>query len=359
LTYVGTVSPSVNLTDATGASLLGEFAPLTVASAPSASVAESRSQVDVGQPARFRVIGSGGSGDYLAQWPSLPTGCAATGGNVTCVFEQPGVFTLAAEITDAAGVAANASNSVVVDAALAIALTAFPLKVDEGAVVLLNATAEGGMPAYGFQYLGLWPGCASADVARLSCPTMEPGPWNLSLMVTDANGFTVNSAPIIVQIFPRPAVTLFVTPSMPRAGAAFTVLALPDGGQAPYRFNWTAVPADCAAPLGPNLTCQAAFGENDSFGVAVTDAAGRTAGSSLEVEVSGPPPPPTSPAAPPPAFPWSTLVVLGAIAAAVAVGAVVLARQRPPRTPVEDADPAGGSEYLDLNGPGNDSRGGG
>jgi hypothetical protein len=66
------------------------------------------------------------------------------------------------------------------------AFTAAPASVPVGHTSLLTVTAEGGIGSLSFAYVGLPPGCASANSAELTCAPTAPGDFTPTIFVNDS-----------------------------------------------------------------------------------------------------------------------------------------------------------------------------
>jgi hypothetical protein len=66
--------------------------------------------------------------------------------------------------------------------------------------VNFSVAANGGAGGYVYTWLGLPPGCTTANVPSLACVPTVAGAYNISVTVTDSNGYSVTSAQTVFVV---------------------------------------------------------------------------------------------------------------------------------------------------------------
>src|SRR5207237_5140131 len=171
--------------------------------------------VDLGQTVTLAVEPTGGSTDYTYEWMNLPTGCNA--GNTASISCQPpatGTFEVAVNITDSNGfslISSNLSVNVYPDPSLA-SFIASPSSLDEGQTIEFAASPFGGVGDLSLVYYNLPTGCESANSTNLACSPAAAGTYQVTVTVTDSNGFTISSSPVMITVNPDPTANIIASP---------------------------------------------------------------------------------------------------------------------------------------------------
>jgi DNA-binding beta-propeller fold protein YncE len=189
---------SVGVTDSFGASADGPSAPFTVYGPPTVSTPQvSRTTLDEGQAVNFSTIGAGGVGELSYAWRGLPDGCTqGTTAAPRCVPDKAGSYTVAVQAFDANQGASGPSDAVAVivysDPSVATP-TVSSTRVTVGDPLTISTMATGGSGDLALAWSGLPPGCAGAT-GQLTCRPSASGIFEVSVAVSDSDGFTSYSA---------------------------------------------------------------------------------------------------------------------------------------------------------------------
>ena len=183
--------------------------------------------IDLGQEVTFASIGlAGGTGVFSYRWTGLPAGCV--GGNrstIECTPTTVGSENVTLNVTDTNGrsVSRTAMFTVLADPTVGTP-TASPGSVSVGRTVTFSVNVSGGLPSYRYNWSGLPAGCASVDAPSVTCTPSGSGTTEVSVTITDSNGFNVTSAAL-----------------------PYTVSSAPSGGLSIPVFEGWAVVAEAAA----------------------------------------------------------------------------------------------------------------
>jgi len=290
-TVAGTYIVSASIEDSNGLTVSSGSLVLVV-SPPlgTPTLAGSASALDVGQSVTFVASVSGGEAPYAYVWEGLPSGCASVdAATVTCSPTGAGVSTVAVTVTDANGVVgSSASLHLTVSAEPTIsALTASRMTLDVGQSTVLNVTATNGTGLRSvYAWSGLPAGCASVDVETLTCAPTAPGTYTVTVAITDSNGYTVTSGPVLLVVsLALTAPTLSASVRSVDVGQAVTFAASVSGGEAPYTYVWEGLPSGCASVDAATVTCSPTGAGVSTVAVTVTDANG-VVGSSASFDLT-------------------------------------------------------------------------
>jgi len=230
--------------------------------------------VDLGQTVTLAVGATGGSADYSYEWMNLPPGCNS--GNTAAISCQPtmtGTFEVAVNITDSNGfslISSNLSVNVYPDPSLA-SFTASPGSLDEGQTVEFAASPSGGVGDLSLVYYNLPTGCESANSTNLACSPAAAGTYQVTVTVTDSNGFTISSSPVMITVNPDPTANMIASPSSIDLGQTLAITLLVHGGTGPFSYSFTMFPPGCGTSTSPELSCTpSALGNSQSRGSSLT-----------------------------------------------------------------------------------------
>ena len=191
-TVTGDFTVSVRITDGQGRNASSAVG-LTVRAAPlpiSGHISVLPARLEVGQSTTISVVPSGGTGTYSFAYVGLPGGCSSQNLSVlVCRPTQSGTVVVDATIRDSAG--ASTDLRATIDVLAPLRITEFGLNrttVVEGGSVMFTANTTGGAPPLSFTYLGLPPGCASANLSQVVCTVNSTGNFSITLKVEDSLG---------------------------------------------------------------------------------------------------------------------------------------------------------------------------
>ena len=157
--------------------------------------------------------------------------------------------------------------------------TAAPDPVSVNHTTLLNVTAASGSPPYSYTYLGLPPGCATANTSALNCTPTVAGNYSITATVKDSGGSTATSKPVVLTVRPlavgAPTISTFTVsaPNVTLGGSVYLNVTA-SGGVVPYTYSYTGLPAGCASNNSSRLLCTPTATGNYSVTVRVDGANG-------------------------------------------------------------------------------------
>ncbi len=199
----GTINVYVTATDTNGATAYSAGLPFTIDTLPGATTpTANRTTADVGQLVSFTTKASGGSGTYTYKWLGVPTNCAKTSiPRLSCAPTVPGIFQVAVQVTDTFGGTSVASASVglaIFTDPVAKAPVATPSTVATNEPFTVTVNVSGGVATNeSIQWNGLPKGCGNYSTVlagtSLTCRTLYPGTYKVFVLVTDGDGFQVES----------------------------------------------------------------------------------------------------------------------------------------------------------------------
>ncbi len=168
-------------------------------------------------------------------------------------------------------------------------LTASPVLTSVGHPGWVNVSAESGVAPLTYSYLGLPPGCLSADSSQLPCTPTTPGSYWVQAVVTDSNGTRASSN---VSLTVLPAITLGpITASVPvgATGRPLVISVNATGGVGGDAFSWSGTPSNCLVGGTSWLRCTPTVSGNYSVSVVARDSEGTaTASGPISLDVRAP-----------------------------------------------------------------------
>ena len=274
-TMPGTYTVWVNVTDGVPNSV---WAWTTVVVSPAPGVTPpiaSRGTLDLGQSVTFSSSAISGLAGYTYSWSGLPRGCGSTSASFTCTPNVTGSFEVRVTATDGNGVSVESSSVGVTVYPDPTATIAAPSSADVGQSLFAEARGLGGSGGYAFAWSGVPTGCPAAISSVLACPKLAgSGTWNLTVDLTDSDGFSARSAPSEFTVHGDPVVTTpTLTPSVVDVNGMVAVAATASGGSGNYTFAWTGLPTGCRA-VGTGRTCQPAVPGSYLISYSATDSNG-------------------------------------------------------------------------------------
>lgn len=158
-----------------------------------------------------------------------------------------------------------------------------PTDVDQPTNLSLNAT--GGVAPLSYSYVGLPPGCSSANRSPLLCRPTALGNYSFWAIVSDAAGHRASVIlDVVVGVGPR--ILSFTAQTDPVGIGHRTVLEVnASGGVAPWSYRYSGLPPGCSGQDVPLLPCAPAGSGRYAINVTVTDAAGGSVNASLNLTV--------------------------------------------------------------------------
>jgi YVTN family beta-propeller protein len=137
----------------------------------------------LGQSIAIYASASGGALPYSYAYSGLPPGCVSVDSrSIGCLPTQSGFYNTSVNVTDGNGVTVAATVAIQVIFEFTVAI---PSQVTVNHAFTISVKPQGGFGTLTYAYNGLPPGCASADVAQLSCTPTRVGSYTISISVHD------------------------------------------------------------------------------------------------------------------------------------------------------------------------------
>lgn len=290
----GTYTVWLNTTDVDGnvvsSWIIVQVYPALSLGAPSANV----NSADSGQSVTFTSSLLGGSGSDVAfSWSLSGVNTVCTNlalDTVTCTMGSvviPTTLTVQVEGFDSTGAGTGWSpallftvdpDPIVSSIAVVTPTSSAGTSADVGQVVTFG-DAVTSSTSVTYDWMGLPAGCAGPLTATVGCLLSAPGTSDVTLGITDANGFSVMSAALTFVVDPAVNVT---TPSpylgSGDVGETVTFTSGAGGGSGAYVYAWSGLPASCPIVTTSSVTCTLAAGDvgTDLFTVTATDGNGES-----------------------------------------------------------------------------------
>ncbi|MCI4372534.1 MAG: hypothetical protein L3K02_02665, partial [Thermoplasmata archaeon] len=231
--------------------------------------------LETGASVQFDGQALGGNGSISFEYSHLPPGCAGPTQLVfSCRPTGAGTFSVALNVTDAAGLSGNTTAVLHVLPLLSVSVTQSPSILDVGQPWNVSVTPTNGLPSYAVHYSNLPTGCAGTT-ATLSCRPEAGGVYLFEVTVTDSLGVkafwngtvTVHAAPVGVLAFSLAEVEV---------GEEESVSWNISGGTGPYSVSLTGLPPGCPVPLASPIGCRPSATGSFSITLNATDALGES-----------------------------------------------------------------------------------
>jgi len=252
-----------------------------------ASFAASPDKLDIGQTITFAASTSGGSGGRSFVYYGLPTGCdTANSTSLSCTPTATGTYHAILTVTDSNGFTVTSSRiTIAVNPDPTAIIVASPSSSDLGQTLTFTVTAHGGTGPFSYSYPILPPSCSSSNSPSLSCAPSTFGNFTIEAIITDAAGQT-STTYLSVSVNPIIGISGFTTTSTSLdTGQKFTLTLSTTGGTGPLSYSYSGLPPSCSSLNSPVLHCTPSESGPYLIRATVTDQAGKTATSSLNVTV--------------------------------------------------------------------------
>jgi hypothetical protein len=282
-TVTGSQTEYVCIIDANGYEVCSIDATIMIDPALTGSLSGSTTSIDYGQTVVFSAAAGGGSGSYSFTWGGLPGGCVSSGTPTTSVetctpTSGAGLYTVSVTVGDTNGNSVTPSSVHVHVYTDPAAGAPSPSSGDVGQTIWFDSAVWGGLGPYHYAWAGLPKGCVSSNADPLKCkPTSTLGsPLDVTVTVTDANGYTVTSTSTPFTVSPQLDVTAGANHGSAKIGSSVNFYATVTGGSGGYTYAWHNLPAGCTAySTQVSFTCVLA-GPTGTFhiSVKVTDSNG-------------------------------------------------------------------------------------
>ncbi len=303
--WTGTAQVVATVTDGNGYAVSSSALSITVSPLPVANIPspmrnmsgtfEKVTSSDIGQNVTFEAwylclpdanCGQGSGGDqYSWSESGVGFGCviASTQESLNCAPTAAGTYAVTFTITDSNGGSSKATSkpfNVYLDPDVATPTPSLPSS-DTGVSITFQATVTGGSGVFGYVWSGLPSGCATTNLSTIACTPNLPMKANVSVTVTDTNGYTAASKPAPFTVNSAPIVSLRVNRSQLDANEAMLFYANASGGTGSYNYAYSGLPTGCITSNTARLTCTPIASGTFVVTVWVNDTGGGKANSSI------------------------------------------------------------------------------
>jgi hypothetical protein len=277
------LSITVTVTDSNGVRVVSKVLSFGVYADPVAGAPTPTSPgADVGQTVTFQADVAGGAPSLTFVWKGLPAGCGGTTATVVCLVtndSEVGLYTITYTVTDANGLASTSSGlEFRFDSDPTITVpTPSRSGADVNQTVTFTTSADGGSGGLTFAWNGLPAGCSSRT-DTVVCPFTAPWPTaEVTVTVTDSNGFSVTSGALPFTVYASPRAELpTATVASGDVGQTVTFTENVTGGSGGFTFAWSNLPDGCSGTTS-TIVCAALSGAKTyTISVSVTDSNGES-----------------------------------------------------------------------------------
>ena len=232
---------------------------------------------------------TGGSPPYTYYWNFGDGTLSALASPPPHVYSNAGVYNIFLQVNDSAQGVVRALQEVVVNAVppppgpLTVHLTG---SHDLGVAPLVDnfsASVTGGTAPYSYSW-AFGDGTVGTG-ALVQANYTRPGTYRVELWVNDSAGKEAVSN-LTVTVLPSLNITLAATPGDPIVGQLVTFTAGTTGGDPPYTYLWSGLPAGCLPINSSQLSCRPTAAGVFTSRVEVTDAIGDTANATISTTVN-------------------------------------------------------------------------
>ncbi|HML52292.1 MAG TPA: putative Ig domain-containing protein [Propionicimonas sp.] len=251
---------------------------------PLSITVDTPAEATVGQDFYAALIAVGGRAPYSWTATGLPPGISLSAdGKLSGRPTIPDTYTTHLTALDADSHTASADLTINVTAALSIDTVALPVAtVDQD--YSLAASATGGTTPYTWTALSLPTGLSMSSGGQISGTTSALGSYDVTLSVTDALSRSASTDLTLIVAEPLE----ISTASLPagRTGSSYDTTLAATGGVAPYSWVATGLPTGLSLSTGGALTGTPTQAGTFTAGITVTDHAGASASTSLELGIT-------------------------------------------------------------------------
>ncbi|HEV2449393.1 MAG TPA: PKD domain-containing protein [Thermoplasmata archaeon] len=164
--------------------------PVSAGSGPAVVLVALDPRPPVGATLQLRANVTGGRAPLSYSYSGLPPECSSANASaLQCVLVEAGGFLATVEVTDSAGVRADASTHIVVGFGFTLLA---PAVVTQGQGFTIQAIAAGSFGALTYAYAGLPVGCAASNGSEVNCTPEELGTSDVTVTLTDFFGDRVS-----------------------------------------------------------------------------------------------------------------------------------------------------------------------
>lgn len=306
-TGAGTFRVSVSITDSTGYTSTSGSLTFHVYLDPTVTTpVATPGSADVNQSLSFNTTVGNGTGTYTSYtWtessPNL--GCVlANAAPIACAPKVTGTYTTTVLVTDSNGCSSGSPGVCAGSPTTSVPVsvypdpvvgppTASPSIIDAGQTVnFTSAVPVGGLAPFSYRWNGLPSGCVSSATSRDTCTPGRGGLFNISVSLTDANGYVVNSPKLAYLVNSTLSVNLTASAPTVDVGQTLVFSTSVSFGSPPFSYVWSGPAGLGCSPSGaPSLSCVPTSPGTYQVTVTVSDHAGKHISASLSVTVGSDP----------------------------------------------------------------------
>jgi hypothetical protein len=288
----GTYTPRVFVNDSASHGVTATSSVVINVGLTISAFTASPSVIPFGGTTYLNVTPNGGTPPYKYVYAYLPAGCVtANSRSLVCTPTTNGTFLPEVNITDSTGYNASGFTTFTVSPPTTLTVTSFiatPSTIGLGNSTTVTALVSGGVGPYTYTYSGMPAGCSSTT-ASFTCRPTAAGSFNISLNVADSMGDHAFGNASLTVTSPVPAITISsfnLNPSSVTVGSGTTLTVAATGGETPYIYTYTGLPAGCASADQSTLSCTPNVVGTFNMRVFVNDSIGQSASSVAALTVS-------------------------------------------------------------------------
>ncbi|TMI53536.1 PKD domain-containing protein [Candidatus Bathyarchaeota archaeon] len=275
----GTFTASVTAADTVNVTATTDISVAVNAKLAVTSVASPR-PTEVGKAVSFTSTPAGGVGTITCSWAFGDT-TTGTGCSTTHAYANSGTFTAAVTATDSLGMNATASNTVAVNAKLAVTAYTSPNLAEVGALVDFTAPTTGGVGTATCSWA--FGDGGTANICSASHTYITSGPFNPTVTVTDALSVTASSS-VSVTVNARLTLTATAGPNPTDDGVRVGLAPVTASGVGAITCSWDF--GDTAGATGCSTSHTYTGTGTFTATVTATDEVGVTTAASVTITVN-------------------------------------------------------------------------
>jgi YVTN family beta-propeller protein len=287
---VGSFTLRVYVNDSSGHSATATTS-LTVTPITVTAFSATPASVVLGTTTTFAVTESGGVGTLSYYYSGLPAGCtSANTPSLPCTASRSGSYTVRVYVNDSVGNSGTSTTGLTVTPMTITSFVASPSTVQVGGSTSLSTVVKGGIGTMSYAYAGLPQGCATADLATLSCSPAVAGSYTIRVFANDSASNSAN-ATTTLTVTPEsgPSISSFsAVPSGLLLGSWTNLTVSATGGVGTLSYAYTGLPMGCLSASVAMLACEPGQIGTFTAKVFVNDTAGNSANATAVLAVFPP-----------------------------------------------------------------------